>query len=283
MAFYERGENPGRPRQVVAIVVEIKRNRSESFSIIGNEALRRSDLSARAKGIFAYIMTLPDDWILYKEELFKHFTEGRDALNKAFRELVDAGYIVVEQKKEKGRFSNNVYQVFDTVNGFSVNGYPSTVSPTTEKPQLLITEEPNTDKQNIYIGEFNRFWDVYPKKASKKKAREKFLSLAKKGKLPDIDRHVDIIESWKKTEKWVGGFIPHPTTWLNGELWDDELEGGRKLNESLVSATRPAEDHIAKLSEEDIEANRIMFEEKGAASLFQHMEKQWKKGVKANG
>jgi hypothetical protein len=46
------------------------KNKTGNFTIVLNEVFRRSDLSARAKGIYAYIMTLPDDWSICKQELY---------------------------------------------------------------------------------------------------------------------------------------------------------------------------------------------------------------------
>jgi predicted transcriptional regulator len=80
----------------------IRREKSENYSVIYNECFQNPGISARAKGIFAYLMTLPDDWKIYKRELSKHFKEGRDALNKAFEELEDAGYITKVPERVKG-------------------------------------------------------------------------------------------------------------------------------------------------------------------------------------
>src|SRR6056297_1020054 len=71
----------------------IRTKKDRNYSVIYNEVARRSDISARAKGLYFYIMTLPDDWQIYKTEIYTHFTEGREAMNKAFKELEDAGYI----------------------------------------------------------------------------------------------------------------------------------------------------------------------------------------------
>ena len=75
-------------------------NKTENFTISANEVPRRADLSARAKGIHSYLMTLPADWKLYREELYTHFTEGRDAINTAFKELEEKGYIKKTRLKE---------------------------------------------------------------------------------------------------------------------------------------------------------------------------------------
>lgn len=67
--------------------------KDRNYSVICNECFRNSSLSARAKGVFAYIMTLPDDWEIHKSELYNHFTEGRDAITGALKELEQVGYI----------------------------------------------------------------------------------------------------------------------------------------------------------------------------------------------
>jgi len=78
------------------------------------------------------------------------------------------------------------------------------------------------EEKNIYmcISDFEEFWKEYPNKKNKKKARDKFLNL-KKSLLPEIIlslKKQKVAESWTKDQ---GRFIPHPTTWLNGERWSD--------------------------------------------------------------
>jgi hypothetical protein len=75
---------------------------------------RRSDLSGRAKGLFGYLMTLPDDWVVHKREIYSHFTEGRDSLDAAWKELEDAGYIDREREREKGRITGSHYVVYES-------------------------------------------------------------------------------------------------------------------------------------------------------------------------
>ena len=79
-----------------------------------NKAVQRNDMSARAKGIYCYLCSLPVDWKLSKTELFTHFTEGRTALETAFKELETLGYI------SKKRSKNNTNQF---------NGWTYTVHP----------------------------------------------------------------------------------------------------------------------------------------------------------
>lgn len=121
---------------------------TKGFTIMVNEALQRPNLSARAKGLYAYLMTLPDDWTIRKPELYSHFTEGREAMETAFKELIQAGYIVSEEVREGGRFSGYRHTIHEssTVPQKTVNGKPETGKPLTENPTLLSTDLPRTEK-----------------------------------------------------------------------------------------------------------------------------------------
>ncbi len=69
---------------------------------------------------------------------------------------------------------------------------------------------------------FSKFWKAYPKKRDKAKAQRAFL------KIKDIEKVFPImmqaLEKQKASADWQkdsGQFIPYPTTWLNGERWED--------------------------------------------------------------
>jgi len=70
---------------------------------------------------------------------------------------------------------------------------------------------------------FEIFWSAYPKKKSKGQAKKTWKKLN-----PDeflLDRILASIETAKKSKQWLkddGDFIPHPSTWLNAEGWEDE-------------------------------------------------------------
>lgn len=69
---------------------------------------------------------------------------------------------------------------------------------------------------------FDRFWSLYPRKVGKGQAQAAWRAAAKK-----VDPQL-IIEGLQihmpdLTDK-PPQFIPHASTWLNGERWADELE-----------------------------------------------------------
>ena len=64
--------------------------------------------------------------------------------------------------------------------------------------------------------DFEDFWQQYPRKQDKKKARAKWARLPNKVKLLIM---ADIQTRFIGLEKQ---FIPMPTTYMNGERWEDE-------------------------------------------------------------
>jgi len=73
---------------------------------------------------------------------------------------------------------------------------------------------------------FDDWWKAYPKKVGKKAAR----TIWKRRNL-DIIADTIIIDTMERPvvcEKWKAGFIPNPTTYLNGDRWEDDYETNRR-------------------------------------------------------
>lgn len=83
------------------------------------------------------------------------------------------------------------------------------------------SQAPGADSTDL----FDRFWRLYPNKKSKAKA-----CLAWKKLKVTNDLFNQILEGLAKycaSAEWTkdgGQFIPHPTTWLNGKRWEDEVK-----------------------------------------------------------
>ena len=71
----------------------IRSPRADRFLVIGNDVLRDKRLSFRARGILAYLLSMPDNWQTSSERIAAETTEGRDSIRTALRELQTAGYI----------------------------------------------------------------------------------------------------------------------------------------------------------------------------------------------
>ena len=70
---------------------------------------------------------------------------------------------------------------------------------------------------------FESFWEIYPKHQDKKKAKQKFLKLCTDEKKYQeiMDGLRNVLPVWAKKDT---KYIPMPTTWLNGERWNDEVD-----------------------------------------------------------
>ena len=136
---------------------------SGDFVVMHKGFLRDPNLSAKAKGVMAYILSLPDDWKIHIDELTTHFKDGRDSIRKAIKELQEAGYIErVRIRDENGKFKGWEYLLYEDLNHKTEkpkSENPTSVNPISENPTLLnnnITNNDLTNNKLNYIAE-NKF------------------------------------------------------------------------------------------------------------------------------
>ena len=71
---------------------------------------------------------------------------------------------------------------------------------------------------------FDDFWNLYPRKIGKGHARLAWARAIKKAPAQIIIAALQEWLTYIQIENIESRFIPHPTTWLNGERWEDEIE-----------------------------------------------------------
>lgn len=73
--------------------------------------------------------------------------------------------------------------------------------------------------------DFNRFWEVYPRKVGERQA---FNEWKKINPDPDLaNAIIASVERWKQSEQWTddgGQFIPYPASFLAKERWKDDCQ-----------------------------------------------------------
>lgn len=90
------------------------------------------------------------------------------------------------------------------------------------EPGIKNSNKTNTvDQQGNYL--FDSFWKAYPKKTNKEFAKRVFEKL--RVDQPLLDKilhslHIQTRTVWKDKDVQ---YIPHPSTWLNGKRWEDEV------------------------------------------------------------
>lgn len=91
--------------------------------------------------------------------------------------------------------------------------------PETETEAEAEAEAEQTSQQS-----FVDFWNSYPRKVARSDAQKAWIKLKVDSTL--LATILRAIEEQKLTADWQkdgGKFIPHPTTWLNGRRWEDEV------------------------------------------------------------
>lgn len=84
------------------------------------------------------------------------------------------------------------------------------------------TETYREETESI-LSDFNSFWDLYGFKVGRAKSELSYRNAIKKGvRHGDIIRGVEKYQSICRSKGLAAKYIKHPTTWLNGEHWNDE-------------------------------------------------------------
>lgn len=108
---------------------------SKGYGTIAKLAMQDRNLDISAKAVYAYFNSFSgagDSCFPTREKICYDLKISNDTLSKYLKQLIDNGYITVEQAKEKGRFSHNVYTINPTI-------FPCT----------KISDTENSDNENL--------------------------------------------------------------------------------------------------------------------------------------
>lgn len=93
--------------------------------------------------------------------------------------------------------------------------------------------------------DFNSWYSQYPKKVAKKEAEKAWARLTSEERARAMDAIPNHVRYWdaKGTEKQ---FIPHPSSWLNGARFEDELDFVEAAPKAAVAWWSTEEGVLAK-------------------------------------
>ena len=124
----------------------------KNFTIIPNDIIRNKNISDRARFIFCYMASMPDDWKFYQGAMAKELGYTKDTLRKYIDELLTTGYLHREQRREEGKFDSYDYTLNFIPSGKKADTVKSrnVEKPTREKSTLtnkdLEQRKTNTNK-----------------------------------------------------------------------------------------------------------------------------------------
>lgn len=144
-------------------IIRVAKN--SNYVVMNRTALNDNRLSWKAKGIMAYMLSMPDDWVFYMDELITHSTDGKDSFKSGFKELKDNGYVERKSIKDENTkrivsWETIVHEVPFPQTEKPLVEIPPVENPLMEKPlvenpRLLSTDnnqvlnKPNTDNNQV--------------------------------------------------------------------------------------------------------------------------------------
>lgn len=159
----------------------------------------------------------------------------RTTVIKSIQKLEKNGFLTIEHRAGNGCSISNLYTLH--LDGGSTARLSSSSKPlpssvelpppshsttrgdSAELPKPLYNHQLEPSKNQCWSNDFDRFWEVYPKKIAKKPARAIWQKIK-----PDAGVLIaDVKERSARDSKWLDGYIPNPTTYLNQERWNDEI------------------------------------------------------------
>lgn len=141
--------------------LRIKKN--DNFTILSNSIIKSTDYTPQEKDILFYLLHLPDDWVIYKENVKKHYKKtikGRK-FDDSWGELKRKGHIQgIRIKLQNGKFSAWEYKIIEQPSTDILNSDTSEIgvvdNTSTQNmgdiisTNLVSTNEQNTNSTNLY-------------------------------------------------------------------------------------------------------------------------------------
>lgn len=138
-------------------IIRSANSSKNNFTPISNKLFTNENISLDTVGLVCYLVHLPFDWIIYKEQVQKTMNKrgiGTDKFNRIWKEAKDNGYVIQNKfRTDKGTYDYQ-YVISDIVlstHGSSTHGLSTGGSTTGGKPISIIKnnkEKNNKEKNN---------------------------------------------------------------------------------------------------------------------------------------
>ena len=231
------------------------KNTSGAFEQVPVELLKDTGLTDSEVVYYVLIIRLSHKegyCYMSSRELGKLRGKGMRTAQRVVESLKKKGYIkAVVYTDERGKSHRKIFPVRYVKSGMGVKidigsydksdvGGTSNLSPTYVKSGTQIILKNNTkmnksanadlrkrasSQQDKTETMFNEFYQAYPKKKDKARAKQAFFKIKN---LPDVfPSMMQALEKQKAAADWQkdnGQFIPYAAKWLNNERWEDELQ-----------------------------------------------------------
>lgn len=215
---------------------KIIRNKDNGYSVINNHCLRNKNISEKAKGVFAIIMSLPDNWDFSINGLVTICNGGESAIRSAIKELIENGYC--QRNVIKHPTTKRIIDWEYTFSEKPLCDFPQVEEPKVENPHLENHTQLNKDESIIKKNKereilFESLWEIYPTKADKKLSKERFMKLS----LIDVDLVKAHLPIFSKVKPFSTYTHPHFSVYLSKERFKDDVKQDYKSETKQQQST----------------------------------------------
>ncbi len=223
-------------------------------TIMTMQIMSNKELSNHAKVLFTVLSEYArDKHFCYPsfKTLMQRMNCSLNSLKKYIGELVRLRFLIIENRKfflfcpKVSNFDKQVSNFDSKINIKNIN--------------ILTPPTPSSEKVNLgrqkktacsFEGDFNKFWDCYPRKENKQFAITQFIKLKKKQLLPPFEYFKKSVSFFMNSKQWNrenGRYIPCLSKFLANAKWEEVpmevFEAKRELShrniaESVENATK---------------------------------------------
>jgi hypothetical protein len=214
------------------------------FTQFPNQWARDNRIGYRAKGLLTLLMSHTDGWRISLQSLATNSPDGITAIRTAVQELEDAGYLTRQLlRNDKAQVEasewilsdpfetpENNFTLENLTSGNLTSGNLTSGNLTLKNTNIKNTSIKENNKQQSSDFEFELFWKTYPRRIGKGSAKSAFEKATTK---------TDAATILQATQDYANSnalpdlqFIPHPSTWLNQERWNDDSDASGVSNAS---------------------------------------------------
>ena len=118
-------------------IIRVQKDKDNPFVMMDKRPIENAALSWKAKGILAYLLSRPDDWVINMTDLQRRSIDGESSVRSGVKELESAGYITrAVERDDHGKITKHIFTVFEK---------PERDFPQMDNPQMDNHVNTNTD------------------------------------------------------------------------------------------------------------------------------------------
>ena len=127
------------------------------YGTIPNDLLNSIHISFKAKGMYAYIQSKPDNWEFSAERISKQVKEGLPSVISALKELENFGYLARNRYQNNKGFWVVDYLLYEIpIEGNLITGKPNEENPNIGKQSNISNNDYSKQEDNIYTNNKER-------------------------------------------------------------------------------------------------------------------------------